>query len=80
MVSQVILPLEFFSTNITVEGALICMSPFVDQKVIGLGELTLAVLAVEGALICIVILQWLDNMRDEKTYRYRYRYLEKIHE
>ena len=76
MVSQVILPSECFSTNITVEGALICMSPFVDQKVIG--ELTLAVLAVEGALICIVILQWLDNMRDEKTYRYRY--LEKIHE
>ena len=50
MVSQVILPSECFSANITVEGALIRMSPFMDQKVIGLGELTLAVLADETFL------------------------------
>ena len=50
MVSQMILPSECFSANITVEWALIRMSPFVDQKVIGLGELTLAVLADETFL------------------------------
>ena len=50
MVSQMILPSECFSANITVEWALIRMSPFVDQKVVGLGELTLAVLADETFL------------------------------
>lgn len=47
MVSQVILATEGLAANITAVGALVGVSPLVDQQVVGLGELTVAVFADE---------------------------------
>ena len=45
VVSKVVLPAEGLAANITVEGPLISVSPFMDQQVVGFGELSLAELA-----------------------------------
>lgn len=47
MVSEVILPAESFPADVARVGPLVRMSPFVDEEIVGLGELTVAVLADE---------------------------------
>ena len=50
MITQVILSSESFATNITVVGTLIRMSALMDQKVVGFGKFSVAVLANESLL------------------------------
>ena len=45
MVSKVVLPPEGFATDVTGEGSFSSMSSLVDQEVVALGELPMAVLA-----------------------------------
>jgi hypothetical protein len=42
MVPQVILPSKGLTTHITRKGPLICMSPLVDEQVVGLGKFPVA--------------------------------------
>ena len=42
-----VLPAEGFAAHFTRKGSLVCMRPLVDQKVVGLGELPLAIFADE---------------------------------
>ena len=50
VVPQVVLPPEGLATNITGKGPLIRVSPLMDEKVVGLGELPVAKLADEPLL------------------------------
>jgi hypothetical protein len=50
VVPQVVLPSKGLTTNITGKRPLICMSPLVDEQVVGLGELPVAELADEPLL------------------------------
>jgi hypothetical protein len=45
VVPQVVLPSKGLATHITGKGSLICMSPLMDEQVVGLGELPVAELA-----------------------------------
>lgn len=50
VVTKMVLPAEGLSANITIEGSLIGVGPLVDEKVVGFGELSVAVLADETFL------------------------------
>jgi hypothetical protein len=54
VVSQVVLPSKGLATHITGKWSLICVSPLMDEKVVGLGELPVAEFANE-------LLLWLSN-------------------
>lgn len=47
MISQMILATESFAANVTAVGTLIGVSSLVNQKIVGFGELTIAILADE---------------------------------
>lgn len=50
MVSQMILPSESFSTDITREWSLVCVSPFMDEQVVTLSKLSITILAYKPFL------------------------------
>ncbi len=50
VVPQVVLPSKGLATDTTGKGSLICMSPLMDEQIVGLGELPAAELADEPLL------------------------------